>query len=258
MKSSQNHLIPNLESTEATQCTERAFREFHKFRDSVVQCALMEKMEIRSLLEALLFTATEPLTLDHFQSVTNDTDKELIQETLSEIQTDLETKGSGFVLKEVASGYQLFSHPRWDSHIKDLFSKPLVIRLSRSAIETLAIIAYKQPITLPEISEILSCNAAGALKTLLECNFIKVLGRKRVVGRPFLYGTTREFLVHFGLKDLSEMPQLQEFEELLGEKVAPEIFSAPAETEMELEDTEPTASLETGSEDVEAQPHAAR
>jgi segregation and condensation protein B len=206
----------------------------------------MERHEIRSLLEALLFTATEPLSLDHFQTVMNDTDKELIQETLSEIQTDLETKSSGFILKEVAAGYQLFSHPRWDSHIQALFSKPLVIRLSRSALETLAIIAYKQPITLPEISEIRSCNAAGALKTLLECNFIKVLGRKRVVGRPFLYGTTREFLVHFGLKDLSEMPQLQEFEELIGEKLSPEIFHAPPEAELELE---PEESLESSVEE---------
>lgn len=195
----------------------------------------MEKGEIRSLLEALLFTATEPLTLDHFQSVIADAEKETIRAILSEIRVDLETKGSGFVLKEVAAGYQLLSHPRWDSHIQALFSKPLVIRLSRSALETLAIIAYKQPITLPEISEIRSCNAAGALKTLLECNFIKVLGRKRVVGRPFLYGTTREFLVHFGLKDLSEMPQLQEFEELIGEKLSPEIFHAPAETELETD-----------------------
>lgn len=207
--------------------------------DSVVQCAVMEKFEIRSLIEALLFTATEPLTLDHFQSVMNDTDKQLIQETLAEIQIDLETRSSGFVLKEVAAGFQMFSHPRWDSHIQALFSKPLVIRLSRSALETLAIIAYKQPITLPEISEIRSCNAAGALKTLLECNFIKVLGRKRVVGRPFLYGTSREFLVHFGLKDLSEMPQLHEFEELIGEKLSPEIFHAPPEAELEMEPEEP-------------------
>ena len=190
----------------------------------------MEKVEIRSLLEALMFTATEPLTLDHFLSVIPDVEKNTIQEVLAELRQDLETRNSGFVLREIASGYQLFTHPRWDSHIQSLFSKPLVIRLSRSALETLAIVSYKQPITLPEISEIRSCNAAGALKTLLECNFIKVLGRKRVVGRPFLYGTTREFLIHFGLKDLSEMPQLQEFEELIGEKLKPEIFHTRADS----------------------------
>lgn len=210
----------------------------------------MERTDIKSLLEALLFTATEPITLDHFESVIQDANEELLRQILAELKADLDERNSGFVLREVAGGYQLYSHPRWNAHIQALFSKPLVIRLSRSALETLAIISYKQPITLPEISEIRSCNAAGAVKTLLECNFVKVLGRKRVVGRPFLYGTTREFLVHFGLKDLSEMPQLQEFEELIGEKLSPEIFNPLSEPEIaldaddslvETEKTEPAA-----------------
>jgi segregation and condensation protein B len=196
----------------------------------------MENSEIKSLLEALLFTATESLTLDHFSSVIADTEKSVIAHFLEELKTEHETRDSGMVLREVAGGYQLFSNPKWHPQIQSLFSKPLMIRLSKSALETLAIVAYKQPITLPEISEIRSCNAAGAIKTLLECNFIKVLGRKRVVGRPFLYGTTREFLVHFGLKDLSEMPQLSEFEELIGEKIAPEIFQSTGTTEMDVEE----------------------
>lgn len=195
----------------------------------------MENTEIKSLLEALLFTSTEPLTLDHFVSVMPDTDKATLAEILSEMREEWEARHAGVVLREIANGYQLFSNPRWHSQIQALFSKPLIVRLSRSALETLAIIAYKQPITLPEISEIRSCNAAGTLKTLHECNFVKVLGRKRVVGRPFLYGTTREFLTHFGLKDLSELPQLQEFEELIGEKISPEIFESSASPEMELE-----------------------
>ncbi|HEY4491830.1 MAG TPA: SMC-Scp complex subunit ScpB [Acidobacteriota bacterium] len=195
----------------------------------------MENTEIKSLLEALLFTSTEPLTLDHFISVIPDTDKTTLAEILSEMREEWEARHAGVVLREIANGYQLFSNPRWYPQIQALFSKPLIVRLSRSSLETLAIIAYKQPITLPEVSEIRSCNAAGTLKTLLECNFVKVLGRKRVVGRPFLYGTTREFLIHFGLKDLSELPQLQEFEELIGEKISPEIFESSASEEMELE-----------------------
>jgi len=195
----------------------------------------MEKIELKSLMEALLFTATEPLNLDHFTSVISETSKEELKETLEEMQAEYDTRQAGFVLREIAGGYQMHSNPRWHSQIQALFSKPLVTRLSRSALETLAVIAYKQPITLPEISEIRSCNAAGAVKTLLECNFTRVLGRKRVVGRPFLYGTTREFLVHFGLKDLSEMPQLEEFEELIGEKLSPEIFHPTETAEMELE-----------------------
>jgi segregation and condensation protein B len=206
----------------------------------------MENGEIKSLLEALLFTATEPLTLDHFTSVIADTDKTVIAHLLEELKNEHEARGSGMVLREVAGGYQLYSNPKWHSQIQALFSRPLIIRLSKSALETLAIVAYKQPITLPEISEIRSCNAAGAIKTLLECNFIKVLGRKRVVGRPFLYGTTREFLVHFGLKDLSDMPQLSEFEELIGEKIAPEIFQSTGSAEMDVEEPvqEPPAEAE--------------
>lgn len=208
----------------------------------------MEQAELKSLLEALLFTATEPLTLEHFHSVMSDVDKDTIQQSLKEMIAEYEAHQGGFVMREVAGGYQLYSNPQWNSQIQALFSKPLMIRLSRSALETLAIIAYKQPITLPEICEIRSCNAAGAIKTLLECNFVKVLGRKRVIGRPFLYGTTREFLVHFGLRDLSEMPQLQEFEELIGEKLSPEIFQqASAQEEMEPEpaESEPAVAEET-------------
>jgi len=197
--------------------------------------AFMEKDEIRSLLEALLFTSHEPLTLENFRSVIPDVDKEELREILTEMRIGYEERQSGFVLREVAGGYQFFTDPRWHSEIQQLFSKPLIIRLSRSALETLAIISYKQPITLPEISEIRSCNASGAMKTLLECNFIKVLGRKHVVGRPFLYGTTREFLIHFGLKDLSELPQLQEFEELIGEKIAPEIFQSSSTPEVAID-----------------------
>jgi segregation and condensation protein B len=196
----------------------------------------MENNELKSLLEALLFTATEPLTLDHFSSVVPDVDKYEITQVLDELKMEYDARDAGLVLREVAGGYQIYSNPKWHEQIQKLFSKPLMIRLSKSALESLAIVAYKQPITLPEISEIRSCNAAGAIKTLLECNFIKVLGRKRVVGRPFLYGTTREFLVHFGLKDLSEMPQLSEFEELIGEKVSPEIFQSTGTTEMDMEE----------------------
>ena len=205
----------------------------------------MENSELKSLLEALLFTATEPLTLDHFSSVVPDIDKSVIAQVLDELKTQYEARDAGLVLREVASGYQIYSNPKWHEQIQKLFSKPLMIRLSKSALESLAIIAYKQPITLPEVNEIRSCNAAGAIKTLLECNFIKVLGRKRVVGRPFVYGTTREFLVHFGLKDLSEMPQLSEFEELIGEKVSPEIFQSTGTTEMDMEEQETEPEKET-------------
>jgi segregation and condensation protein B len=212
----------------------------------------MEKGQLKSLLEALLFTATEPLTIDHFCSVSSDTDHSTVIEALDELKRDYESRNAGMVLREVAGGYQMYSNPAWHEHIQKLFSKPLMIRLSKSALETLAIVGYKQPITLPEISEIRSCNAAGAIKTLLECNFIKVLGRKRVVGRPFLYGTTREFLLHFGLKDLSDMPQLSEFEELIGEKVSPEIFES-THPEMDAEEPEQQESepVETTDQEVE-------
>ena len=136
----------------------------------------MDKQELKSLLEALLFTSNEPLTLDHFVSVIPETDKDILMEILQEMSQEYQSREAGIVLREVAGGYQFYSNPRWHSEVQALFSKPLVVRLSRSALETLAVVAYKQPITLPEISEIRSCNAAGAIKTLLELNFIKVLG----------------------------------------------------------------------------------
>lgn len=210
----------------------------------------MERSELKSLLEALLFTSSEPLTLDHFRTILPDATEESLTEALSEMASDYQARDAGMIMREVAGGYQLFSNPRWHPQIQAMFSRPLVIRLSRSSLETLAIISYKQPITLPEISEIRSCNAAGAVKTLLECNFIKVLGRKRVVGRPFLYGTTREFLVHFGLKDLSEMPQLQEFEELIGEKLSPEVFHSKAPEQGEMEPVEEAAHAAAAAEEA--------
>lgn len=210
----------------------------------------MDKPELKSLLEALLFVSGEPLTLDHFRSVIPDEPKDVIREALDELQADYEAKGSGMALREVAGGYQLFSHPRWHSQIQSLLSKPLMVRLSRSALEALAIIAYKQPITLPEVSEIRSCNSAGAVKTLLEYNLIKVMGRKRVVGRPFVYGTTREFFVHFGLKDLADLPQLSEFEELIGEKLSPEVFQS-GQSDLEMEED---AQSEGNSEEKAEEP----
>ena len=216
----------------------------------LLQWPVMEKADLKSLLEALLFTSTDPLTVEHFSSVIPEETKESLQEALSEIKSEYDIRSAGIVLREVAGGYQLCSNSRWHTEIQKLISKPLVIRLSRSALETLAIVSYKQPITAPEISEIRSCNAAGAIKTLLECNFIKVLGRKRVIGRPFLYGTTREFLMHFGLKDLSELPQLSEFEELIGEKLSPESFRSSTPAEL---DVVPESGAETPERALEAE-----
>src|SRR5687768_5435759 len=114
----------------------------------------MENSHLKSLLEALLFTATEPLTMDHFISVCGDADKSAIRQMLDELKSEYEARNAGMVLREVANGYQLYSNPAWNDQIQKLFSKPLMIRLSKSALETLAIVAYKQPITVPEVNEI--------------------------------------------------------------------------------------------------------
>ena len=123
------------------------------------------------------------------------------------------------LLVEVAGGHQITTRPEYNDWIRELLDPKSPTRLSIQALETLAVIAYKQPVTLPEIIELRGVKSGGVLKTLLEKRLIRIAGRKEVVGRPILYGTTKQFLLHFGLKDLGELPKIEEFAEVLGEEV---------------------------------------
>lgn len=173
----------------------------------------MEREEVKSILESLLFVADGPLTVQRFAEVLEGVDKETIQALLQEMQNELEGPSRGLQLVEVAGGYQLrTAKVNADWVKKFLGGRPA--RMGRATLETLAIIAYRQPITKAEIESIRGVDVDGVITTLLERNLIRAVARKDVPGRPFLYGTTAEFLQLFNLKDLTELPTLKETDEI--------------------------------------------
>jgi segregation and condensation protein B len=175
--------------------------------------------EIRAVLEALIFASPQPLTAREIGKVLGGVPKEAWAAAVGEIRADYARDGRGLQLVDVAAGYQITTRPEYNDWVRELLDPRAPTRLSIQALETLAVIAYKQPVTLPEIIDLRGVKSGGVLKTLLEKRLIRITGRKEVVGRPMLYGTTKEFLLHFGLKDLGELPKIEEFAEVLGEEV---------------------------------------
>lgn len=169
---------------------------------------------LKAVIEGIVYVSDEPVTARQIASGLGQP-IEKVQAILEELVADYSAPSRGLMIREVAQGYKMSTKPEHHEAIR-AFVKSLTppLKLSMAALETLAVIAYKQPITAPEIMEIRGVQGAGVLKTLLERKLITAAGRKNVVGRPILYRTTKEFLVQFGLKDLSELPSLKEFEEL--------------------------------------------
>ncbi|HEY7715527.1 MAG TPA: SMC-Scp complex subunit ScpB [Candidatus Binatia bacterium] len=173
----------------------------------------MDREEIRSILESLLLVADGPQPLQRFAEVLDAVDRRSLQELLKEIQSDYESQNRGIRLVEVAGGYQLRTAKANAEWVKKyLGGRPA--RISKATLETLAIIAYRQPITKAEVEAIRGVDVDGVIATLLERNLIRAVARKDVPGRPFLYGTTSEFLQLFNLKDLSELPPLKDMDEI--------------------------------------------
>lgn len=175
--------------------------------------------EIRAIVEALTFVSKEPVTMKELSRVLKDVPKELILAQIEELKALYSTADRGLQFIEVAGGFQITSRPEHNEWVRELLDPKSPARLSTQALETLAVIAYKQPATLPEIIELRGIKSGGVVKTLLERRLIKIVGRKEVVGRPLLYGTTKEFLLQFGLKDLEDLPKIEDFAEILGEDV---------------------------------------
>lgn len=175
--------------------------------------------EIRAVLEALVFASPHPITPRQIGEVLGGVPKASWEAALQELKDEYARDGRGLQLVEVAAGYQITTRPEYNDWVRELLDPRTPTRLSIQALETLAVIAYKQPVTLPEIIDLRGVKSGGVIKTLLEKRLIRITGRKEVVGRPMLYGTTREFLLQFGLKDLSELPRIEEFAEVLGEEV---------------------------------------
>ena len=173
-----------------------------------------EDSQLKALLEAIVYITEEPLSLAQIATALNQP-RERVQALLDELVAEYDKPAHGVTMREVAGGYKMTTKPEHHETVRNFVRglKP-PLKLSLPALETLAVIAYKQPVTAPEIMEIRGVQGAGVLKTLLDRKLIAAAGRKSVIGKPILYKTTKDFLVQFGLKDLSELPSLKEFEEI--------------------------------------------
>lgn len=194
--------------------------------ESVAEPASMEDAQMKAVIEAMVYVAEEPLTVAQMAAVLQQP-AERVRQALEQLVAEFEKPEHGLSIREVAGGFQMATkaehHEAVRNFVKSLKSP---LKLSLPALETLAVIAYKQPVTAPEIMEVRGVQGAGVIKTLLDRKLIATGGRKDVIGKPILYKTTKEFLVQFGLKDLNELPSLKEFEEIrrlaLSEGGAPE------------------------------------
>ena len=175
----------------------------------------MTTSELKSTLEALIFVSEEPLTAKQIALLIDGESIENIEVAADELMEEINNRDGGLLMRRIAGGYRLTTRPDLSEYVRRLLKSQPSARLSLAALETLAVIAYKQPITIPEILEIRGKVSTSAVKTLLDRRLIVSKGHKQVVGRPMLYGTSKEFLIHFGLNDLSELPSLEDFEDLV-------------------------------------------
>jgi segregation and condensation protein B len=169
--------------------------------------------DIKNIIESLLFVAEEPLTIDSIKKVLDSADSNAIRNVLNELSSEYEARKGGFFLREVAGGYQIRTRPEYSQWIRRLL-RPNPLRLSNAALETLAIVAYKQPVIRSDIEHLRGVDCGGILRMLLERKLVRVIGRKEIPGRPMIYTTTKKFLELFELKDLKDLPSPKEIEEL--------------------------------------------
>ena len=174
----------------------------------------MENAELKQVLEALIFVSDNPLEIAQVKEVIGEVSDEQIRQAVNGLNQDYETTKRSFIIQEIAGGFRMATRPEFASWLKSFYKSKVKERLTRPSLETLAIIAYKQPVTKPEIEAIRGVNTDGVIATLLERGLVKIAGRKESAGRPLLYATTDEFLAHFGLSAISEMPKLPEVQQL--------------------------------------------
>jgi len=171
--------------------------------------------ELKPIIESLIFVSEEPMSIRQLVAILEGESAEDIEAACEELGREFTERGSGLELRQVAGGYRLATRVEFSEYVRRYLKAQPSARLSLAALETLAVIAYKQPITIPEILEIRGVTSTSAIKTLLDRRLIVAKGHKQVVGRPMMYGTSKEFLIHFGLNDLSELPNLEDFEDLM-------------------------------------------
>lgn len=183
----------------------------------------MEEQQLKSAIEALLFVSGNPLSLEKLTAVLEGPSPEEIELQLQKLEQEYNDRASGIMLVQVAGGYQLATRPENASWIRKFRTVKTSTRLSKPALETLAIVAYKQPITRTEVEAIRGVNIGGIMRNLMERRLVKIVGKKDVPGKPMMYGTSQEFLQYFGLKDLASLPTLKEFHDLeAGEEIMEE------------------------------------
>jgi segregation and condensation protein B len=208
----------------------------------------MEPNELRAAIEAILFLSNEPVrTEDLAEAFADDGGLDAVIAQLEEIKRTVDANIGGFMLEQAGGGWRFATRAEHEPTLKKYFDRKGQNRLSIAALETLAIVAYRQPITAPEVSELRSVNSNAVIRTLLERHMIRVAGRKNVVGSPFLYKTTKDFLLHFGLNDIRDLPRLEEF----GDFVAA-IESAPEPTITPAEITEASTEEEAAANEAAA------
>jgi len=171
--------------------------------------------ERRGIIEALIFVSEEPLGAKVVAEVLRE-DRAVVEEALGELAKEFNGRNGGLQLREVAGGWQFATRPEYHEHVRAYLKSRPSAKLSIASLETLAVIAYKQPVTVPEILEIRGVQSPSSVKTLLDKKLIVAKGRKDTVGRPMMYGTSKEFLMQFGLKDLGELPSMEDFQDLAG------------------------------------------
>jgi len=187
---------------------------------------------VKSVIEALLFASEKPLTIEQVKNVLDNLEGQQIRQLIEELRAEYEQSNRGIRITEIAGGFQMVTQPTLAVFLKKLFKGRHVERLSKPALETLAIIAYKQPVTKLEVESLRNVNVDGVVKGLLDKDLIRIAGRRKAPGRPFVFGTTRQFLEYFGLKSLEELPKIEEFSKL---SVKDEIIAAGGQIEQKTE-----------------------
>lgn len=177
---------------------------------------MTERSEMEAALEAILFVSSAPVPRAKLLELFDEGEREQAAEALEAVLARYAGDSRGVMVEDVGGGVRLATRPEMGGWLRRFFEVSGGTKLTMASLETMAIVAYRQPVTGPEIQELRGVNSAGVLKTLLERRLIRITGRKEVVGKPFLYGTTKEFLVHFGLNSLKDLPPLEEFEETFG------------------------------------------
>ncbi len=204
----------------------------------------MDLGQLKAVVEALVFASPEPLTPKMLFKLLADEPREEVTAAVEALKQDYGAR-PGLQLAEVAGGYQITTRPELHEWVRRLFHERTTQKLSVASLETLSVIAYRQPITQAEIGEIRGVNASGVLSTLLERHLIKIVGRKNVIGRPFLYGTTREFLIRFGLNELGDLPKIEDMAQQLGFEPPAVLMERTVPDEMLPLDEEPDQQAES-------------